>query len=123
MPLKVLDRKYTTFEANECLVQHCKIPFGITNRAAIFQKAMYRMATEKNLYSAFPYTNNITTVGQTQEKYYENVKISEEIYNEQVEYCGISMRYHCVRLLYWEQWSNLILNDCPLRELSSSESS
>lgn len=74
------------------------------------------MGTEKNLYSAFPYTNNITTAGQTQEKYYENVKISggywsEEIYNEQVEYCGISIHYHCVRLQYWEQWLNLILND------------
>ena len=40
VPIKESDRKFTGFEANGRLYQFCRIPFGVTNGVAAFQRAM-----------------------------------------------------------------------------------
>eukprot|EP00794_Sanderia_malayensis_P010293 gene10293-11354_t len=38
--IKESDRKYTAFEAHGRLYQFCRIPVGVTNGVAVFQRAM-----------------------------------------------------------------------------------
>lgn len=74
IPIKESDRKYTAFEANGGLYQFCRIPFGVTNGVAAFQRAMEKLVLEENLQGAFPYLDNITIGGRTQEEHDENVR-------------------------------------------------
>ena len=74
MPIKESDRKYTGFEANGRLYQFCRIPFGVTNGVAVFQRAMDKMVDEEGLKDTFPYLDNITVAGRNQQEHDENVK-------------------------------------------------
>ena len=76
MLLKVSDRKYTAFKANGCLFQLCRIPFGVKNRAAAFQRAMHRIIKKENLCGVFPYIDDITIAGCTQSEHDQNEKNS-----------------------------------------------
>ena len=74
VPIKYADRKYTGFEANGRLYQFCRIPFGVTNGVAVFQRAMDRFVEEEGLKDTFPYLDNITVAGHDQIEHDENVK-------------------------------------------------
>lgn len=74
IPLKDTERKYTAFEANGCLYQFCRVPFGVTNGVAVFQRAMDKLIKDENLQGAFPYLDNITIAGHTQEEHDRNVQ-------------------------------------------------
>ena len=61
VPIKESDRrKYTSSEANGRLYQFCRIPFGVTNGVAVFQRAMDKVFNEEGLKDTFPYLDNIT---------------------------------------------------------------
>ena len=79
--LKESDRKYTAFEANGRLYQFCRIPFGVTNGVAAFQRAMDNLVIEEDLKGAFPYLDNITIAGHTQEEHDQNVQRFLEVIN------------------------------------------
>lgn len=72
--IKQTDRKYTGFEANGRLYQFCRIPFGVTNGVAVFQRAMDRFVEDEGLKNTFPYLDNITVAGHNQEEHDANVK-------------------------------------------------
>ena len=74
IPLKEADRKYTAFEANGRLYQFCRIPFGVTNGVAAFQRAMDKLVEEEDLKGTFPYLDNITIAGHNQEEHDQNVQ-------------------------------------------------
>ena len=74
VPMKESDRKYTGFEANGRLYQVCRIPFGVTNEVAVFQRAMDKMVDEEGLKETFPYLDNITIAGRNQQEHDGNVK-------------------------------------------------
>ena len=74
IPIKDSDKKYTAFEANGQLYQFTRIPFGITDGVSAFQRAMDKMVEEENLQGAFPYLDNITIAGHTQEEHDKNVE-------------------------------------------------
>ena len=71
--IKACERKYTAFEADGKLYQFCRIPFGVTNGVAAFQRAMDQIVEEENLKDTFPYLDNITVAGRTQAEHDENV--------------------------------------------------
>ena len=71
--IKESDKKYTAFEANGRLYQFCRIPFGLTNGVAVFQRSMDKLVEEENLRDTFPYVDNITITGHTQAEHDENV--------------------------------------------------
>ncbi|XP_068229724.1 uncharacterized protein [Palaemon carinicauda] len=52
VPLKESDKKYTAFEANKRLYQFCRVPFGVTNGVAAFQRTMDKLVKEENLQGA-----------------------------------------------------------------------
>ena len=75
IPVKESDRKYNNaFEDNGGLYQFCKINFWITNGVAVFQRAMNKLVKKENLQGIFPYLDNITTAGYTQEELDQNVQ-------------------------------------------------
>ena len=74
VPIKESDRKYTGFEANGRLYQFCRVPFGVTNGVAVFQRAVDKMVYENGLKDTFPYMDNITVAGRNHQEHDENVK-------------------------------------------------
>jgi hypothetical protein len=78
VPIKESDRKFTGFEANGRLYQFCRIPFGVTNGVAAFQRAMDNFVDEENLNDTFPYLDNITVAGRDQKEHDVNVQAFHE---------------------------------------------
>lgn len=74
VPLKEEDKPYTAFEAKGCLYQFTRLPFGVTNGVACFQREMIKFVQEESLQATFPYLDNITICGKDQEDHDVNLK-------------------------------------------------
>ncbi|XP_076052612.1 uncharacterized protein LOC143032026 [Oratosquilla oratoria] len=72
--IKESERKYTAFEGAGKLYQFCRVPFGVTNGVAVFQRAMDKLVGDEGLKDTFPYLDNITVAGSTQDEHDSNVK-------------------------------------------------
>ena len=68
------DKPYTAFEANGRLFQFTKIPFGVTNGVAAFQKYVDRFIDENGLSDTFAYVDNWTVGGRTREEHDSNLE-------------------------------------------------
>ena len=69
LPLKPQERQYTAFEANGRLYEFLRLPFGVTNGVSIFQREMDEIIDKYSLKGVYPYLDNITIVGKTQEEH------------------------------------------------------
>ena len=58
------DKPYTAFQAGNALYQFTRVPFGVTNGVACFQRAMDSIISEEQLQATFPYLDNITICGK-----------------------------------------------------------
>ena len=74
VPLKDEDKPYTAFEARNNLDQFTRLPFGVTNGVACFQREMVKFVEENDLEAAFPYLDNVTICGKDQEEHDVNKK-------------------------------------------------
>ena len=72
--IKNADRPFTAFEANGRLYQFTRLPFGVTNGVAIFQRKMDDLVEANNLQATFPYLDNITISGRNQEEHDYNLQ-------------------------------------------------
>ena len=72
-PICDSDKKYIGFEANGRLYQFRRIPFGVTNGDAVFQRQMDIIIAEEQLKDTFLYLDDITVAGSTQEEHDSNV--------------------------------------------------
>ena len=79
LPICDSDKKYTGFEANGKLYQFCRIPFGVTNGVAVFQRQMDKIIEEEKLMDTFSYLDDITVAGHTQEEHDTNVAAFMEV--------------------------------------------
>ncbi len=70
----VLDKAYTAFQAGDALYQFTRIPFGVTNGVACFQRIMADLIASEKLQGTFAYLDNVTICGKTQEEHDENLK-------------------------------------------------
>jgi len=91
------DKKYTAFEANNRLYQFCRIPFGVTNGVAAFQRIMNDFITEEGLQDTFAYLDDVTICGKDQvhhdqnlERFMKAAKRKNLVYNEKK--CTFSTR-------------------------------
>ena len=73
LPTCGFDKKYTGFEASGKLYQFCRIPFGVTNGVAVFQRQMDKIIEVEKLMNTFSYLDDITVAGHTQEEQDANV--------------------------------------------------
>ena len=68
------DRPYTAFEACGGLYQFCRVPFGVTNGVPCFQRIMDQLVEKYSLQATFPYLDNITVCGKTQDEHDANLE-------------------------------------------------
>jgi hypothetical protein len=73
VPIKLEERPYTAFEADGNLYQFTRIPFGVTNGVAAFQRTIDDIIRAENLNGTFAYVDNITVCGANQEEHDANL--------------------------------------------------
>ncbi|KAJ4439883.1 hypothetical protein ANN_08012 [Periplaneta americana] len=74
IPIMSKDKPYTAFEACGRLYQFCRIPFGVTNGVACFQRAIDAIIESQNLKDTFSYWDDVTICGRTQEEHDINLQ-------------------------------------------------
>ncbi|XP_027225401.2 uncharacterized protein K02A2.6 [Penaeus vannamei] len=67
--IKDTDKLYTAFEAGGKLYQFARIPFGVTNGVACFQRIMDSLIKEEGLVGTYAYLDNVTICGMTQQEH------------------------------------------------------
>ena len=77
------DKPYTAFEARGCLYQFTRLPFGITNGVACFQREMMKFMQEEDLKATFPYLDNITICGKNLKRFLEAAERKNITYNNE----------------------------------------
>ena len=66
VPIREHEKKYTSFEPNKRLYQFCRIPFGVTNGVAAFQRIINNFIADEGLSNTFAYLNDVTICGKNQ---------------------------------------------------------
>ena len=97
IPIRESDKPLTAFEANSKLYQFKRIPFGVTNGVACFQRAMDNMIESDGLKDTFAYLDNIFVCGMDQnehdvnlQKFFDSAKRRKITFN--AEKCVFSVR-------------------------------
>ena len=68
------DRPYTAFQASGKLYQFTRIPMGVTNGAAAFQRVMNDIIAANNLQGTYAYMDDLTICGKTKEEHDKNLQ-------------------------------------------------
>ncbi|XP_046844913.1 uncharacterized protein LOC124438758 [Xenia sp. Carnegie-2017] len=74
VPIQKEEKKYTAFEANQRLYQFRRVPFGVTNGAAAFQRMMDNFIAKECLEGTFVYLDNVTICGRDQAQHDINLE-------------------------------------------------
>ncbi|CAI6356031.1 unnamed protein product [Macrosiphum euphorbiae] len=69
IPIHEEERDYTAFEAAGRLYHFWKIPFGVTNGVACFQRVMDKIILNENLNGVNAYLDDITICGKNQSEH------------------------------------------------------
>ena len=88
--IKESDKPYTAFQAGNALYQFTRIPFGVTNGVACFQRIMTDIIAEEKLQGTIAYLDNVTICGKDQEEHDENLKRFQDVTSR----CGFSTSNH-----------------------------
>ena len=68
------ERKYTGFEANAKSYEFTRIPLGVKNGVAAFQRSISQFIKEEKLSNTYAYLNNVTVTGSTQLEHDYNLR-------------------------------------------------
>ena len=74
VPILQTERKYTAFEACGALYQFTRIPFGVTNGVAAFQRTLQYLIQTENLEGTFAYLDDVTICGKNKEDHDKNLQ-------------------------------------------------
>ena len=97
--IKDSDKSYTAFQDGNVLYQFTRVPFGVTNGVACFQRAMDSLITEEQRQATFPYLDNITISGIDPREHDVNLRHFLEADSRwQIKYNGCK----CERVFYSE---------------------
>lgn len=66
IPILETEKLYTAFEAEGSLYQFRRIPFGVTNGVAVFQRTINNIIAKEQLEGVYAYLDDITVCGTTQ---------------------------------------------------------
>ena len=74
--IKIIDfkQKFTAFETYGKLYEFTRIPFGVKNCVAAFQRKIMQFIEEEGLKDTYLYLDNVTVAGHTKEEHDKNVK-------------------------------------------------
>lgn len=73
LPLEPSEKQYTAFEADGKLYQFTRVPFGVTNGVACFQRVIDKIINDEMLEGVFPYLDDVTVCGKNQNEHDENL--------------------------------------------------
>ncbi|OUC43814.1 hypothetical protein D917_09509 [Trichinella nativa] len=79
IPINARDKPYMAFEAGGRLYQFKRIPFGVTNGVACFQRVMDNILRVEKLKDTFVYVDNVTICGMNREENDENLNRFREV--------------------------------------------
>lgn len=101
VPIRNEDKPYKAFEAGGKLYQFPRVPFGVTNGVACFQRIMDSFIEEERLSGTYAYLDDVTICGKTQEKHDINLRnFREAVQRRNVDYneqkCTFSTRNLCI---------------------------
>ena len=74
IPIKPKDKPYTAFEAAGNLYQFQRIPFGVTNGVASFQRIINTIIKEEKCEATEAFVDNVTVAGKTKEEHDHNLQ-------------------------------------------------
>ena len=112
LPLKVNEQPYTAFEVDGKLYQFTRLPFGVTNGTAAFQRTIDGIIEKEELSDTFAYVDNVTICGKTIEEHNRNLKnfeqaaakynltfnIDKSIYcSESITLLGYQVEHHAIK--------------------------
>ena len=75
IPINDCDKEYTAFEACGNLYHFNRIPFGVTNGVAVFQRTIDNIIKQENLSACFAYLDNVTVCGTDNNDHDKNVEL------------------------------------------------
>ena len=78
VPISDKDKPFTAFEASGRLFQFKRIPFGVTNGVACFQRIMQNIIDKEALTGTWAFVDNITLGGKDQKEHDLNLKLFRE---------------------------------------------
>ena len=79
IPLRDPDKPFTAFEAAGRLYQFTRIPFGVTNGVASFQRTVDKIIEKEGVNCCFAYLDNITVAGTDKAHHDSNVTKLKEL--------------------------------------------
>ena len=74
IPIQAKDKPYTAFEAAGNLYQFCRIPFGVTNGVASFQRIINTIIQKEKCEAVEAYVDNVTIGGNSKEEHDSNLQ-------------------------------------------------
>ncbi|KAL1454481.1 hypothetical protein WDU94_010725 [Cyamophila willieti] len=74
VPIIDCEKQYTAFEASGKLYHFLRVPFGVTNGVACFQRTVDRIVENEKLEGTYPYLDDVTVCGRDQNEHDENLK-------------------------------------------------
>lgn len=74
VPILEKEKIYTAFEADGKLYQFTRIPFGVTNGVAAFQRTLEYIINQEKLDGTFVYLDDVTVCGKTQNEHDDNLQ-------------------------------------------------
>ena len=74
IPLKEEDKQYTAFQSGNKLYQFTRLPFGVTNGTAAFQRIIDNIIETEKLEATFGYVDNVTICGHDQNDHDANLQ-------------------------------------------------
>lgn len=74
IPIRESDKVYTAFQSGHNLYQFRRLPFGVTNGVACFQRVMDDFIRDNCLEGTFVYLDDVTVCGKTKEEHDANLQ-------------------------------------------------
>ena len=74
IPILDSEKHYTAFEACGKLYQFLRVPFGVTNGVACFQRVIDKVIEDEGLNLTYPFIDDVTVCGKDQKEHDDNLK-------------------------------------------------
>ncbi|GFU72862.1 retrovirus-related Pol polyprotein from transposon opus [Trichonephila clavipes] len=74
IPIQDSERHYTAFEACGKLYQFLRVPFGVTNGVACFQRVIDKIIEDEGLTLTYPFIDDVTVCGKDQKENDDNLE-------------------------------------------------
>ncbi|GFU38108.1 retrovirus-related Pol polyprotein from transposon opus [Trichonephila clavipes] len=74
IPIQDSERHYTAFEACGKLYQFLRVPFGVTNGVACFQRVIDKIIEDEGLTLTYPFIDDVTVCGKDQKEHDDNLE-------------------------------------------------